>query len=121
MTQEIVIATPACFNYFMHLSCCLQLPPALEILSTQLHVPIDKPFTRILACPIPPQLLADAIGSIHLLPIFPSTGDRGFAPVNYQEVDSKLGERCGSDAATLCTCFVAAGCCGCSCCATACR
>ncbi|WIA16714.1 hypothetical protein OEZ85_013369 [Tetradesmus obliquus] len=33
----------------------------------------------------------DAIGSIHLLPIFPSTGDRGFAPVNYQEVDPQLG------------------------------
>jgi hypothetical protein len=47
----------------------------------------------VLACV---KLSADAIGSIHLLPIFPSTGDRGFAPVNYQEVDPKLGERCST-------------------------
>ncbi|EGP9868420.1 sucrose phosphorylase, partial [Listeria monocytogenes] len=25
----------------------------------------------------------DAIGGIHLLPFFPSTGDRGFAPSDY--------------------------------------
>jgi len=35
---------------------------------------------------------AGAIGSVHLLPIYPSTGDRGFAPVTYQEVDPKFGE-----------------------------
>ncbi len=28
---------------------------------------------------------------IHLLPFFPSSGDRGFSPINYDEVDSTLG------------------------------
>lgn len=37
-------------------------------------------------------LPAGAIGSLHLLPLYPSTGDRGFAPVTYQEVDPKFGE-----------------------------
>jgi sucrose 6(F)-phosphate phosphorylase len=30
-------------------------------------------------------------GSIHLLPPFPSTSDRGFAPVTYKEIDPKFG------------------------------
>src|SRR4030065_2511275 len=30
-------------------------------------------------------------GGIHLLPPFPSTGDRGFAPVTYLEIDPKFG------------------------------
>lgn len=33
----------------------------------------------------------DAIGGIHILPFFPSAGDRGFSPKRYDEVDSKLG------------------------------
>ena len=33
-----------------------------------------------------------AIGGVHLLPFFPSTGDRGFAPVDYDEVDSAFGD-----------------------------
>ncbi|EAO7429111.1 sucrose phosphorylase [Listeria monocytogenes] len=33
----------------------------------------------------------DAIGGIHLLPFFPSSGDRGFAPSDYTTVDSDLG------------------------------
>lgn len=37
------------------------------------------------------QDFGDAIGGVHLLPFFPSTGDRGFAPVDYKEVDSKFG------------------------------
>lgn len=36
---------------------------------------------------------AGAIGSLHLLPLYPSTGDRGFAPVTYQQVDPSFGER----------------------------
>ena len=28
--------------------------------------------------------LKEAIGGIHLLPFFPSAGDRGFSPLNYQ-------------------------------------
>lgn len=34
----------------------------------------------------------DAIGGVHLLPFFPSTGDRGFAPVDYDEVESAFGD-----------------------------
>lgn len=34
----------------------------------------------------------DAVGGIHLLPFFPSTGDRGFAPVDYDEVDPAFGD-----------------------------
>lgn len=33
----------------------------------------------------------NAIGGVHLLPFFPSTGDRGFAPINYDEVDPAFG------------------------------
>ncbi|MBP5835714.1 sucrose phosphorylase [Candidatus Phytoplasma meliae] len=32
-----------------------------------------------------------AIGGVHLLPFFPSTGDRGFAPSDYTKVDPLLG------------------------------
>ncbi|MBS7577774.1 MULTISPECIES: sucrose phosphorylase [unclassified Enterococcus] len=35
--------------------------------------------------------LKGAIGGVHLLPFFPSTGDRGFAPTDYRIVDSKFG------------------------------
>lgn len=31
------------------------------------------------------------IHSIHILPFFPSSGDRGFAPINYREVDEAFG------------------------------
>jgi len=37
------------------------------------------------------KYLQGVIGGIHLLPFFPSTGDRGFAPSDYTVVDSKLG------------------------------
>ena len=33
----------------------------------------------------------EAIGGVHLLPFFPSTGDRGFAPSDYTTVDPDLG------------------------------
>lgn len=32
------------------------------------------------------------IGSIHILPFFPSSGDRGFAPLTYEEVDPAFGD-----------------------------
>ncbi len=35
--------------------------------------------------------LQGAIGGVHLLPFFPSTGDRGFAPSDYTTVDPELG------------------------------
>jgi sucrose 6(F)-phosphate phosphorylase len=31
------------------------------------------------------------IGGVHILPPFPSSGDRGFAPLTYLEIDPKLG------------------------------
>lgn len=34
---------------------------------------------------------AGAIGGLHLLPIYPSSGDGGFAPLTYQEVNPELG------------------------------
>lgn len=38
------------------------------------------------------KYFGDAIGGVHLLPFFPSTGDRGFAPVDYDEVDPAFGD-----------------------------
>ncbi len=32
-----------------------------------------------------------AFGGVHVLPPFPSTGDRGFAPVSYFEIESRFG------------------------------
>ena len=32
------------------------------------------------------------INGIHVLPFFPSSGDRGFSPVNYREVDPAFGD-----------------------------
>ncbi len=47
-------------------------------------------------------LLSDALVGIHLLPFYPSSADRGFAPVTYREVDKSFGswedvERLGED------------------------
>jgi sucrose phosphorylase len=33
----------------------------------------------------------DAVGGVHILPFFPSSADRGFAPLRYDVVDSKFG------------------------------
>lgn len=38
------------------------------------------------------KYLNGVIGGIHLLPFFPSTGDRGFAPSDYTVVDPAFGE-----------------------------
>lgn len=42
--------------------------------------------SRILA-----KYLPRSFGGIHILPPFPSTGDRGFAPVSYREIDPSFG------------------------------
>ncbi len=34
----------------------------------------------------------NAIGGIHILPFYPSSADRGFAPITYEEVDPKFGK-----------------------------
>jgi sucrose phosphorylase len=33
----------------------------------------------------------EALGGVHILPFFPSSGDRGFAPLTYREVDPAFG------------------------------
>ena len=33
----------------------------------------------------------DAVGGVHILPFFPSSGDRGFAPMDYTRVDPSFG------------------------------
>lgn len=33
----------------------------------------------------------NAVGGIHILPFFPSSGDRGFAPIDYHQVDAAFG------------------------------
>lgn len=43
-----------------------------------------------------------AVGGIHILPFYPSSADRGFAPIRYDKVDEKFGsfediERLGKD------------------------
>ncbi len=35
--------------------------------------------------------LADLFGGVHVLPPFPSSGDRGFAPMTYYEIDPRFG------------------------------
>lgn len=34
----------------------------------------------------------DAVGGVHILPFYPSSADRGFAPLTYQEVDAEFGD-----------------------------
>lgn len=34
----------------------------------------------------------DAVGNVHILPFFPSSADRGFAPLCYDQVDGKFGD-----------------------------
>ncbi|MGN0620404.1 MAG: sucrose phosphorylase [Porcipelethomonas sp.] len=34
----------------------------------------------------------DAVGGVHILPFFPSSADRGFAPVRYDKVDEAFGD-----------------------------
>ncbi len=36
--------------------------------------------------------LAGAVSGVHILPLFPSSADRGFAPMTYQEVDPAFGD-----------------------------
>ncbi len=48
------------------------------------------------------RYLRNAIGGLHLLPFYPSSADRGFAPLTYDEVDPAFGtwedvERIGRD------------------------
>ena len=37
------------------------------------------------------KYLKDAVYGLHILPFFPSSGDRGFAPITYDEVDPAFG------------------------------
>lgn len=38
------------------------------------------------------QYFAKAIGGVHILPFFPSSGDRGFAPMDYHKVEEAFGD-----------------------------
>jgi len=33
-----------------------------------------------------------ALGAVHILPFFPSSADRGFAPMRYDQVDPAFGD-----------------------------
>ena len=35
---------------------------------------------------------AEAVSGVHILPFFPSSGDRGFAPINYKQVEPAFGD-----------------------------
>jgi sucrose phosphorylase len=37
------------------------------------------------------RYLSQAVGGVHLLPFYPSSADRGFAPLTYDEVDPAFG------------------------------
>ena len=43
--------------------------------------------TRLLRGP-----LADHFAGVHILPPFPSSGDRGFAPIDYRRIEPRLGD-----------------------------
>jgi len=48
------------------------------------------------------KYLKKAVGGVHILPFYPSSGDRGFAPLTYDEVDPNFGtwkdiEKIGND------------------------
>lgn len=38
------------------------------------------------------RYFAGAVGGVHILPFFPSSGDRGFAPMDYHKVDPAFGD-----------------------------
>ena len=37
------------------------------------------------------KYFSEAVGGVHILPFFPSSGDRGFAPMDYTKVESTFG------------------------------
>jgi glycosidase len=37
------------------------------------------------------EQLAGVVGGVHVLPFYPSSADRGFAPLTYKEVDPEFG------------------------------
>ena len=39
-----------------------------------------------------PQYLDQAVSGVHILPFFPSSGDRGFAPITYEQVEPAFGD-----------------------------
>lgn len=46
------------------------------------------------------QYLPGVFGAIHILPFYPSSGDDGFAPLNYDEVDPVMGNWANVEAIT---------------------
>ena len=37
------------------------------------------------------RYLTKAVGGVHILPFYPSSADRGFSPITYEEVDPAFG------------------------------
>jgi sucrose phosphorylase len=66
----------------MDLKNCVQLITYADSLGGNLRA-----LDALLAGP-----LDGLFGGVHILPFFPSSGDRGFAPITYHEVDARFGD-----------------------------
>ena len=65
--------------------CCWYLPVQ------QLQILLHLHFPAISSCSCSADRCAGAISGLHLLPVYPSTGDGGFAPTTYKEIDPDMG------------------------------
>ena len=50
--------------------------------------------------------LKDVVGGVHILPFFPSSGDRGFAPMDYTKVDEAFGSILRHSVKTTTSCLI---------------
>ena len=69
----------------------LQMPPSKRhpILQEQqdlLCTAANRSITKLLR-----NYCKGALGGLHLLPVYPSSGDGGFAPLTYKEIDAEMG------------------------------
>ena len=65
----------------MHLQNSIQIisyPDSLGKNLQELHYVLNRYFSK-------------AVGGVHILPFYPSSADRGFAPISYYEVDPVFG------------------------------
>ncbi len=56
----------------------------------QLPIVLHRQLPAISSCSCS-DCCAGAISGLHLLPVYPSTGDGGFAPTTYKEIDPDMG------------------------------
>ena len=59
-----------------------------QISSSQILLRLQLPAISPCSCN---DCCAGAISGLHLLPVYPSTGDGGFAPTTYKEIDPDMG------------------------------